>query len=107
MCDNLFKYNSGSTPSHTIPKMVIDNQPPGHFSRGIGGDGVFSFQESFVHLCGADAILTLLSLLFREITRFHPDPGMEKVKERRSPICHGRTGAVTPPCLLRFGHQKN
>ena len=31
MCDNLFKYNSGSTPSHTIPKMVIDNQPPGTF----------------------------------------------------------------------------
>ena len=64
-------------------------------------------QQSFVQLCGADAILTLLSLLFREITRFHPDPGMEKVKERRSPICHGRAGAVTPPCLLRFGHQKN
>ena len=29
MCDNLFKYNSGSTPSHIIPKMVMDIQPPG------------------------------------------------------------------------------
>ena len=47
MCDNLFKYNSGSTPSHTIPKMVIDNQPPGTFlqspmynvSLSTGGGG--------------------------------------------------------------------
>ena len=35
----------------------------------------------FVQLCSPDAILTLLSALFREITRFRPDPGMETVKE--------------------------
>ena len=38
-------------------------------------------EVNFVQLCSPDAILTLLSVLFREITRFQPDPGMEEVKE--------------------------
>ena len=97
-----------------LPSLFIADS---HFFKGGGLDRCFlihhiglrstlAVKANFVQLCSPDAILTLLPLLFREITRFPHDPGMEKVKERRRPICHGRTGTVTPPCLLRFGQNK-